>query len=401
MAKYRSVKSSGEYDGEVFIAEAKPSLFAKGESALSLGRETDDDTLPSDLALRLSMDRGYQRIFSDSWETDVTIDYTPPDMELVMHRANVSTDTNRYASRFTWQNEQGVLQYTIRINRESGVAVYTDDTKLAMKWIRAVQKHYRRIDTSDNPHEIDFHFWSMAHNGPSYIRRRIVVPKWKEISNNYSALTHSGLGTMMQEDYRPDVTANGQLILWHGNPGTGKTYAIRSLANEWRSWCDFEYIVDPEKFFGSESSYLMSVLLGNHRESYGEDEVNTPRRWRALIFEDTGELLTADAKERSGQGLSRLLNVVDGIIGQGLQLLVIITTNEDLSSLHPAVSRPGRTASIIQFNELDAEESTKWAKKNKLTIEGRPHTLAELFAESHGIGVRATPTKKKLGFTPS
>jgi hypothetical protein len=52
----------------------------------------------------------------------------------------------------------------------------------------------------------------------------------------------------------------------------------------------------------------------------------------------------ADAKEQAGQGLSRFLNVVDSIIGQGLRVLILVTTNEPLRRLHPAVSRPGRCA---------------------------------------------------------
>ena len=36
------------------------------------------------------------------------------------------------------------------------------------------------------------------------------------------------------------------------------------------------------------------------------------------MLEDTGELLDPDAKTVIGQGLSRFLNVVDGLIGQGL-----------------------------------------------------------------------------------
>ena len=46
-------------------------------------------------------------------------------------------------------------------------------------------------------------------------------------------------------------------------------------------------------------------------------EVEGSEAWRLLVLEDTGELLTPDAKTVIGQGLSRFLNVVDGLIGQG------------------------------------------------------------------------------------
>ena len=146
----------------------------------------------------------------------------------------------------------------------------------------------------------------------------------------------------------------GRLLLWHGIPGTGKTYALRALGWEWRTWCDFHYVTDPETFFGSSPAYMLDVLLGE------DDDDDEGGRWRLLILEDTGELLAADAKERTGQGLSRLLNVVDGLIGQGLRVLVLVTTNETLRSLHPAVSRPGRCASQIEFGAFAAEEAAEW-----------------------------------------
>lgn len=45
-------------------------------------------------------------------------------------------------------------------------------------------------------------------------------------------------------DFAPGV--GGKLVLWHGEPGTGKTYALRTLAWEWRDWCDFHYVIDPQ-----------------------------------------------------------------------------------------------------------------------------------------------------------
>ena len=60
-------------------------------------------------------------------------------------------------------------------------------------------------------------------------------------------------------DFRP--AHGGQLVLWHGTPGTGKTFALRALAWEWREWCQVHYIVDPDSFFGQHADYLMNVLM--------------------------------------------------------------------------------------------------------------------------------------------
>ena len=42
--------------------------------------------------------------------------------------------------------------------------------------------------------------------------------------------------------FRP--SGSGQLLLWHGPPGTGKTSALRALARSWVSWCHVHYITD-------------------------------------------------------------------------------------------------------------------------------------------------------------
>ena len=76
------------------------------------------------------------------------------------------------------------------------------------------------------------------------------------------------------DGFRPG--AGGRLILWHGEPGTGKTSAIRAWARAWKSWCSIEFITDPDAFFGK-SGYMMSVLLGD-----GDDE---DEKWRLLVLE--------------------------------------------------------------------------------------------------------------------
>jgi hypothetical protein len=119
-------------------------------------------------------------------------------------------------------------------------------------------------------------------------------------------------------------------------------------------------------------------------------------RSRLLILEDTGELLALDAKIRTGQGLSRLLNVVDGLIGQGLRFLVLVTTNETLGSLHPAVSRPGRCLAEIEFTPFPPSEADAWLESHGRLGDGSARTLASLFG--HGDGPEK-PEKHPLGFS--
>src|ERR671935_2156148 len=257
-------------------------------------------------------------------------------------------------------------------------------------------------------HEVTVTFWTYGPHGPMPSWRSIAVPSWPEIRDNYSAETRLELDRLMT-NWQP--AHGGQLVLWHGIAGTGKTFGLRALAWEWREWCDFHYIVDPDAFFGQHADYLMSVLLqpeymgmmvpsahgfiahGELRlgESYArveegdEDEESAGKAWRVLVLEDTGELLTADARVVIGQGLSRFLNVVDGLIGQGLRVLVLVTTNEPIRRLHPAVARPGRCAANVEFVPLGVAEARAWLVAHG--AEGAAsgsRTLAALYAQLEG-----------------
>jgi hypothetical protein len=289
---------------------------------------------------------------------------------------------------------------------------------------RTALEHLRELLPAPDPsgaQEVTVTFWTYGPHGPQPAWRSISVPEWAEIERNYSSPTRQGLGRLMS-DFKP--AHGGQLVLWHGAVGTGKTFALRALVWEWREWCDIHYIVDPDSFFGQHADYLMHVLLQSEWEGQftgyaagtgasfqivtaaqsevadleGEAPDRRPKGWRLLVLEDTGELLQPDAKAVIGQGLSRFLNVADGLIGQGLRVLVLVTTNEEIRKLHPAVARPGRSAANVRFDPLAAEEATAWLTEHGVDNATSPAaTIAELFARLEGL---AAP-KQSVGFDNS
>jgi hypothetical protein len=206
---------------------------------------------------------------------------------------------------------------------------------------------------------------------------RLDLQPWSAVQQHYAPQVRAAIEPLMA--HVPDVDAARRLVLWHGAPGTGKTSAVRALMHAWQDWARPVVVTDPERML-TDGRYLRRLLLDVHDEMADDGE----ERWQLLVLEDAEALLR---KDTGGPAMSRLLNLTDGLLGQGLRCLCLITTNEPLAAVHPAVVRPGRCLAQVEFVPLPGAQAS--------ALLGRPVSGPMTLAEALG-----TPPLETLETAP-
>ena len=220
-------------------------------------------------------------------------------------------------------------------------------------------------------------------------------PEWSAIRDNYPEATRAAVEAQVK---LPDPGKNGQLIIWHGPTGTGKTWALRATMRAWRERFLPTVLTDPEKF-AKDPEYYFDLASDSRDDALDDPDLpgefvhalggapggKQPPRRRLFILEDSAALLVR-AGESGSDVLGRLLNMTDGLLGQGREDLFLVTFNEDVERIDPAFLRPGRCIAHVRFPLHTREAAAAWLK-------ARGHeagdledgtSLADLYAKASG-----------------
>jgi len=135
---------------------------------------------------------------------------------------------------------------------------------------------------------------------------------------------------------------NASLMLFYGEPGTGKTSLIKHLITKY-----------PEKDFVFMDGSLLLNASQEKLMSYFLDNQNT-----IFILEDCEKALMS-RDEGYNPVMTTILNITDGVIADVLGIKLICTFNTNLNKIDKALLRKGRLSCKYEFKKLNKEKASK------------------------------------------
>jgi hypothetical protein len=339
----------------------------------------------------------YTRTAKCIWEKNIVLSLTEIE-ERLKSIFNVVTaehcTANSPQMTFLLKSHSITDPYVIDLSIREDVAEYTIFTcnaKLLQEAEDCLLANFKLYQSNPSADKVcSFRFHHKSTEGVESRTQEIAAISLSDIRDNYTSDIFAQVEKLanMSEPY----TA-GKIILYHGPPGNGKTHLIRALAYQWSQKFDVqpEVVIDPEPLF-EQPGYLMELLTT-------PDFLNKKPQFRFIIAEDCANLFGANCRDSTG--FTRLLNVVDGLLGAGQKLVFLFTANEEIHEIDPAILRPGRCLQHLHIPNWDRENSAAWLTRRgsaaKICRLAATNSLADLYAIHNDMDIFVN-RKEAFGF---
>lgn len=301
---------------------------------------------------------------TESYETYVTTKFCDHRLSNGYHTVAAKSDINvdvqvlkKYlAKTFTLvqSNEASIygmtpdmsLMFTIEDKKWAIRVTFIGDPVLVEKAVKSTEETFER-----NPCFIRWVY------DPQYMEfvKMPVNTKHLPFQEMYPYMTES-----LTDYYDRYVNSSANVLLLKGLPGVGKTSFLRGLLYHSKQSATLTYhekILEQDRFFVD--------WLEN-------DDM-------FMILEDADTLLLP--RKEGNNLMARFLNMGDGLMGFTNKKIIFSTNLPNLSDIDSALTRPGRCFDILEFRNLNREESIVLCDKIGTSVpDGDSFSVSELFA---------------------
>ena len=328
------------------------------------------ECFPNEISIDVDLDcRKFDKELIEEFGENILERYTEEQISTLGFDENGHKNENTLSADYVLSNET-----FISINwRGDRIMVYFKSPECTH-----LDKLLEVINKSSNKKDDEANFYMLSNDGGYLSLRRMNF----KFDDKYSISDLYNDDLIEKKEIVDDFLHNAKsgLMLFHGNPGTGKTSFIKSLIRQNEST---KFIYMPNQMFSQLEAPSFINFFANHQDSI-------------IVIEDAEALLTE--RKEGNTSISTLLNLTDGMLGEALRIKVVCTFNCDINQIDSALKRKGRLKFSYDFKELSLDKTNALLiKTGHKHISKEPMVLTDII--NFEIDQYEKEEKPTIGFT--